>query len=248
MEIQKSTGIVLSSRVLGEADILCNILTKDSGKRKFIFKGLKKSKKRSLTATEPGSVTNIVYYFNETRDSFIAKEFNAEKHYFEIRKDLNRIYNLYFILETVEKTTGYNDTNNLIFDLLASGIDTLSRSSHPLNLSSFFLIHLLRLHGILPNIDKCEKCGSSSFSEFTFDVTNLGLLCSTCARSHRHLLNLEIMHFINDSLSKKYISIYHDKYNMHKIQDLLFYLSLFIEHYFNIEIKSKDFILKSTAP
>ena len=131
MEIQKSTGIILSSRLFREADILSNILTKEYGKRKFIFKGLNKSKKRAQSAKEPGTILRIVYYFNESRDSYIVNEFDVKKYYFNIRENLEKIYNQYFILEVVEKTTGYNDTMQNVFNLLIAGIDTLSKTDYP---------------------------------------------------------------------------------------------------------------------
>ena len=45
MEIQKCSGIVLSSTASGEADRIARIFTREYGKRNFIFKGLRKDRK-----------------------------------------------------------------------------------------------------------------------------------------------------------------------------------------------------------
>jgi DNA repair protein RecO len=109
MEIQKSTGVVLSTGLMGEADRSSRIFTKEYGKRGFIFKGLKKSRTRPQTVTEPGTIVNVVYYYSEKRDLYIVNEFSIFKHYSEIRKDLAKIYTLFFILEITEKTTALSD-------------------------------------------------------------------------------------------------------------------------------------------
>ena len=242
MEIQKATGIVLSRRVLGEADILCTIITKEYGKRKFIFKGLKKSKKRSQAGAEPGSILSIIYYFRESRESFIINEFDVLSYNFSLRKNLDVIYHLYFLLETVDKSTGFDDRDKPVFDLLAAGIGALSGTPFPVNLSAFFLIHLTRFHGILPRFDRCKICGSKSYSHFSFDIADLSSTCVSCKRNNR-LLGSGVKDFIVCSLSRKFTAMEHSRYDPAELRNLLFYLVLFFEHYFNIEIKSKPFIL-----
>jgi len=244
MNIEKTTGVVLSSRVIGEADVACNILTRDGGKRKFIFKGLKKSTKRSLNASQPGSIVGLVYYANESRDAGIAREFTVEKHFMDIRENLEKILHLWYILELVEKTTGYNDTHDLLFDLVTAGLKTLSDTSFPLHLSVFFTIHLIRIHGILPLIEECKQCGSRDFSRFSFDVADLGLLCSACSTDHGHELDRDVRDFIMLSLRNKFVAMDHERFTRENMMDLLFYLSLFIEHYFNMEIRSKGMIFR----
>lgn len=243
MEIQKSTGIILSSKLYGDADILCKIFTKEYGKRKFIFKGLKKSKKRPQTAAEPGTTVNLVYYFHDKKDSYIVNELNISNHYLEIRKNLQKIFNLYFVLETIEKTIGYDDVNIPVYNLLSAGIDALAQTDYPVNLSGFFTIHQLRLHGILPDLKNCKICGTNEFSQFSFDITDLSPICYKCTKKRERILDPCLKEFILVSLKQKFFSIEHSNFDESKTLNLLFYLSLFIENYYNIEIKSKNFIL-----
>ena len=137
MEILKTDGIVLNSKVIGDADIFCKILTKDFGKKKFIFKGLKKSRKREKAATEPGTHISLIYYYRENKEINIVNEFNIQNQYSEIRDDLQKIFHLYYLLEIVEKTTGFEDVNKTFFELLKAGIDTLSKTEYNINLTIF---------------------------------------------------------------------------------------------------------------
>ena len=94
MEISKTDGIILKSRPSGESDISSLILTCDYGKKRFIFKGLKKSRKRSIAAVEPGSVINLLYYNHEDREFQIVSEFTQLMSFTEIRNDYDRIIGL----------------------------------------------------------------------------------------------------------------------------------------------------------
>ena len=62
MDILRYTGVVLATRNLGEADLVCRIYTREEGKGEYIFKGVRKSRRRSRTATEPGSRVEFLHY------------------------------------------------------------------------------------------------------------------------------------------------------------------------------------------
>lgn len=241
MEIQKTTGIVLSSKNSGDADIICNILTRDYGKRKFIFKGLKKSKKRSISSAEPGAVIDLQYYFHNNKDISIVNEANISRSYVNLRNNMDKIFHMFFLLESVEKTIGFNAPEKKIFDLLAAGMDTLSKNDFYTNLAVFFIIHLLKIHGLLPSFDRCKNCGSNNFSEFTFEIPDLRPVCGNCKKT-KMMLGKECLQFFNESLNNKFNSIDHSAYKKEGMMDMLFNLSLFIENYFHIEINSKKFI------
>ena len=243
MEILKTDGIVLNSKVIGDSDIFCKILTKDFGKKKFIFKGLKKSRKREKAAAEPGTLISLIYYYRENKEINIVNEFNIQNQYSEIRDNLQKIFHLYYLLEIVEKTTGLEDVNKIFFELLNAGIDTLSKTEYNINLTVFFIIHLLRFQGILPDFRNCRNCGTEIVSNFSLSFSDLNPICHNCSKSNSKLLDHNSRKFIILSLSNKFHSINHDEFDQVKFTNLLFYLSLFIEGYYNIEIRSKEFIL-----
>ena len=246
MEIQKTVGIVLSAKEYGEADIITRIITRDYGKRSFVFKGLKKTRKRARSAAEPGACTHLVYYFHGERDAYTVSDFTVAMHYPEIREDLDKIFHLFFLLESVDKTTGFNDSDLPVYELLAAGIDALSGTAFPAHLTSFFLIRLLGLHGILHGADACKYCGSTDFAGFTLDINDLRPVCDSCAVSES-MLDRSVMDYMTNAARIKFSGIDHAAYSRGSIMDLLFYLSLFIENYFHIILKSKEFILSQNS-
>ncbi|MBN1497011.1 MAG: DNA repair protein RecO [Spirochaetes bacterium] len=252
MEILKTTGIALSSHVSGEADIICNYYTIDSGKRKFVFKGLRKSRKRSLSATEPGTVANIVYYHREDRGSFIVNDVSIEKYYSSFSADLKKIFHLYFILECVEKTTGYEARDESLFRLLIAAIEVLSKTNYPAHLTAFFTLRLLKGHGILPDLATCKICGKKISSQFTLDLIDLRPVCGICLADDRGgpvqgsaLLSRDMIVYVNECNVKKFSMIDLGRYQEEDVLNLIFTYSLFMENYFHWELKSKSFILSA---
>ncbi len=244
MKIQKSTGIVLSSNSIGEADYSSRIYLKESGKRNFLFKGLKKSKRRSHLIVEPGTVAELVYYFHEDRSFQIVKEYHIHAHFPEIRNNYQKILLLHFFLETVDKTSGFNDANKMVFDLLVSGIETIINSESLTHLSAFFVIHLLRLHGILSGFKQCKICGKEDFQQFAIDIADFQPICPGCANQYNNtLFDISIRDYLYQTLGTKFTSIDLSKYNENEILKFFFHLCLFLQSYFHIELKSKDMLI-----
>lgn len=247
MEIQKSEAIVLSSRLIGEADLLAQILTKEYGKRTFVFKGLKKSKKRAKSAAEPGTTLNISYYYKEHKNSSIINDFQIVSNLNNIRNNLSHILNLHFIIETVLKTTGENDKQLYLYKLLSAAINTLENTNFPFHLSFFFLIHLIKFHGILPSISHCGNCGTTNINDFKILPEKHIILCSNCARQnniHSHILEAANYQYIRKCLANKFLTIEHSKISLNNIHQLLFHISLFLEEYFHINLKSKELLFQ----
>jgi DNA repair protein RecO (recombination protein O) len=244
MSLTSSTGIVLSASVMGEADVRVTVFTRESGKKGFIFKGLKKSSKRPQSASEPGTVINIIYNERENRDLIVAREFSVIRYFHPIRENLDRIMHCSYILELTERTSGFSGDGSQMFDLLAGGLLALSGTSYPVNLSVFFTVHLIRLNGIMPEVTRCSRCGSSVFSRFSFNPADLGIVCENCAGSGRRMLDIRVRDMITEFLNNKFSAIDHAAYPEEISLDLLFHLSMFMEQYFSIEMKSRDFVIR----
>ena len=235
------TGIVLSSKVFGEADIRAIILCREEGKKTFIFKGLKKSIKRPQSAAEPGTVTKLIYNENKNKELITAREFSVIKYYHKIRTDLGKITVSAFLLELTEKTTGFDHKENKVFELLVGALSALEETEQPVCLAVFFTIHLMRLHGILPPTIKCNSCGKTDFTQFTLDERELKLLCKNCAHTKDNLLGSDELAFLSTARSTKFSEMALSLNDAGTVK-LLASLSNFIEHYFGILLRSKDLI------
>jgi DNA repair protein RecO (recombination protein O) len=240
MEIRKTTGIVLAASHCGEADLLCTVLTRDYGKGRFVFKGLRKSRRRSHAAAEPGSVTSLQYYHRDERESSIVKESSVNRHFPQIRKDLEKIYHLAILLETCDRTTAPDNSGVLLYGYLLAALERLASTPSPAHLTAVFLLHLLKINGLLHVNRACGVCGRSGYASFTLDRSDLKTRCDRCGDGHR--LPSPIMEFIEQALSVKFADIQTALYGRGPVLDLIYQLLLFIEGYYHVQIKSKDFI------
>ncbi|HNU92259.1 MAG TPA: DNA repair protein RecO [Spirochaetota bacterium] len=251
MEIRKASGLVLHSRQSGEADILARILTAEFGKANFVFKGLKKSRKRSLAAGEPGTLLDLLYYQHDNREFQVVSEFRVVRDRMELRKDLSRILHLYYLLELVDRTTAQGDPHSRVFALAAAAADALADTIYHAHLSAFFLLHLLRFHGVLPDLSRCARCGRTDFTRFTLDTPDFTPVCGRCAAqsgNNSSSLDTPAREFVAAALSARFSGLDCGRFPAETVLGLLFHLSLFVESYFHCEIKSKGMIFNLPQP
>ena len=242
MEIQKANGIVLGSRSLGEADRMVRVYTKEFGKRSFLFKGIRKSKRRNAAATEAGTDLNLVYYYHDDRDFFIVNEFEVLRRCDEIRDDLGKILYQFLLLDVIDRTTGFNDPNRAVYELLWAALGALTDTDKPRHLAVFFILHLLRIDGILPDFSACKRCGCRDFNRFSLDVSDMAPVCSECSAGYGRQLSMISMEFIRKSLSVKFSAMDLDLYSSDSMLDMLFAECMFLEGYFHTRLKSKEMI------
>jgi len=245
MPQEKDTGVVLSKKNSGEADHICSIYTKNSGKEKFIFRGLKKSTKRPRTASEPGSILNFIYYNYNGRDGKIntVSEFNILTNHNAIRKNNEKIFALFYILELVDLTTGLSDPNTKIFNLLSAGIETLYNTQKPRHFIIFFTVKYLILQGVLPDISRCSWCGNNNLKALVIDNNQLRASCLNCTDLKSVLVNNKGTEFMNECAENKFNKINCEDYADNDINPVLAIIIRYINHYFNITLKTEAFLM-----
>ncbi len=245
MEIRKSQGIVLSSRPTGEADRSIRAFTREHGKKSFIFKGLRKSKKRPMAASEPGTVLELVYYFHEGKDFHIVNECAIKKQYTDLRGSLDKMMFMFFMLELVDKTTAPANPVPRLFDMLAAALEVLRDTDKPAHLAAFFALHVLRTEGVITDVRACKQCGRTDMPKFALDFQDFLPLCETCARrfSMNPSLTGSVLNFIKYSAVSKFSAMHLDSVSREDMLDMLFSICMFVERYFNVDLKTKSMVL-----
>ena len=244
MSQEKDTGIVLSKKSSGEADNICSIYTKNSGKDKFVFKGLKKSARRPRTASEPGSILEIIYYTGKAGSFNTISEFDILASHNSIRKSGDKIFALYFILELVDLTTGPSDPNPKIFSLLSAGIETLSASLFPKHFAVFFTIKYLMLQGVFPDTESCSWCGTKDHEKLVIENSSLRAACIGCTDSISAAVRSKGTEFINQCVKKKLDTIECGKYTENDIIIILRVLIEYINSYYSVRMKSGSMLTR----
>lgn len=233
----RTRGIVLSRTLSGEADYICSIYTRDTGKEKFIFKGIRKSRKRPRSASEPGTVIDIIYYTGNSGSINTVSEFDIVSSSHQLRERSESIFSLCFMLEVIESTTGPGDANDRIYSLLSAGLDSLGRAESPLHFTIFFLARYLEIQGVMPETDNCSWCGTEA--ELFIDPVSLRSSCHECHGGGKSM-NRESSGFLRESLLTKFSRIDPLRYSCEGISPLFYSLTAYTENYFGVKLKSAD--------
>ncbi len=241
MPILKTDSIILSISQSGEGDITAKALTSESGKRIFVFKGLKKSRKRPQI--EPGLRVEIIYYYDPKKNYHIVKEFSIISKIDTIRKDLDSIYHMMYILESADKTTAFDEKIQGLFTLVSSGIETLGTDKKPELITAFYTVRLLKILGILHDFRICTICGKE-LESFSLSRKSNGPICRQCSDPGEKAYGETEKKFILLSVSKKFRDIKIPLELAESIKVLHGDLVLYLESYCGMSIKCGKLICR----
>lgn len=247
MPLLNTDGIVLNRRLSGESDFICSIYTRDHGKKQFIFKGLKKTRKRPVSLSEPGSVIRITYYSKENSPVNTVSSFEHLLLAPKIRKEAVKIHSLYFIVELVEKTSGEGDSAAGLYNLISSGIETLEHTGSVMHFNLFFTIRYMAMQGILPVTGRCIHCGSEDAVSYDVDSHTLNFTCSSCSDYEGADISGKTAAFMRRSASEKFSSIETADVPENEVSLLFIKTAGFIENYFGFRFKSLDMLMSGKS-
>jgi DNA repair protein RecO len=162
-----------------------------------------------------------------------------------IRKSLKKIVHLNYLSEIILKTTPVSSGDSYLFKMLRAALVQLESCAQEYHLAAFFSLHLLRLHGILPDFSKCSSCKSTSHDDFHFSISERSLLCPVCARITKNSflrVSEKQRNFTLECLSNKFSACNLSLLDEDEASGLLFPLITYLEHYFHMEILSKPFL------
>ncbi|HPS57734.1 MAG TPA: DNA repair protein RecO [Spirochaetota bacterium] len=247
MPLLRTDGIVLTRRLSGESDFICSIYTRDHGKKQFIFKGLKKTRKRPVSLSEPGSVICITYYSKENSTINAVSSFEPVFLAPAIRKEALKIHSLYYIVELVEKTSGEADSASDLYNLISSGIGALEKTGMVMHFNLFFTVRYMAMQGILPGTGRCIHCGSENALSYDVDSHTLNFTCSACSEYEGADISGRTALFMRRSSSERFSLIDMSDVPENEVSLLFIKTAGFIENYYGFRFKSLDMLMFSRS-
>ncbi len=246
LSLLKKRGIILQSNTYSEADALITLLSDDGFKEKFLIKGIKKSKKRPIVASEIGTLIHIDYYFHQNNSLFyLVKEISLEKRYDVIKNNYLSTLILCLFLELIEKTLpeGYADPKH--FKLLFGALEALEKYGSNILILPFFKFKLLLSLGVVPREYNCQKCGDGILTKDSakLNLATLEALCCDCEVFSEN--DIEIIRLFKGISKKSYDSVV-----LEKIPEVLLMradtiLDMFIKSSLGVSPKSSEMLYRS---
>jgi DNA repair protein RecO (recombination protein O) len=177
--LYRDDAIVLRTWKLGEADRIVNLLTRGHGKVRAVAKGVRKTTSRFGARLEPTSHIAVQLY--EGRELDIVTQAEALDTFRSIRRDLERFAGASTMLEAADQVAQERQAAPRVHELLLGALRTLETTDAPLVVPGF-LLKLLALEGLRPQVDACVVCGEDDRDQLVaFDPFEGGVLC----RLHR---------------------------------------------------------------
>ncbi|MEW6170988.1 MAG: DNA repair protein RecO, partial [Candidatus Omnitrophota bacterium] len=130
--LNRSECIVLKTLAFRETSKIATFYTKDFGKLKVLFKGIRKDPKKFATNLEPFSLNELIFYFHKNRDLHLAGHCDLKESFNLTRYDLKRFSVASYLLELTDSLTVVEDPHPEVFDLLLESLEKLNQNLDPL--------------------------------------------------------------------------------------------------------------------
>ena len=235
--IVTTEGIVLSAAENGEADLIAHVLTETHGVQQLLFRGIRKSRRRSRSAAEPGMRSTFVFRMTNSRIHTVSECTPLDLRE-EIRSRYGRIISMHFLLEAVLRTAGQGQPDGFLYKMLRGAIESLEKDTGTLALPLFFIIRLLIHLGIFPAAPACSRCGVSDRA-LGFSFEDHTLLCSGCAlRKGDIVFQPHEVSFLATAARSRYAQMPRLVLSPDETAAMLSAFVRFTEHSFRVSIKS----------
>ncbi|MGH9751045.1 MAG: DNA repair protein RecO [Candidatus Polarisedimenticolia bacterium] len=159
MPQRESEAFVLTSRPLGEADRIVVFLTRASGKVRGVAKGARRSRRRFGANLMPLSRVRLRYFEREGSDLARVESADLLESFYLLQEDPERAAALSCLVEVTDAFAREEAADEAFFRLLHAVLRAVREGLHLDPALRYFEIWTLRLHGVLPDLLVCPRCG-----------------------------------------------------------------------------------------
>jgi DNA repair protein RecO (recombination protein O) len=152
---------VIGSHPLGEADRIVTFLTRSAGKVRAVAKGARKSKRRFGANLMLLSRVRLAWFESERRDLARLESADLLESFFDLQADPERFTVLACCAEVADAFAREEQEDEAFFRLLHAVLRAVRDGLDLDGAARYFELWTLRLHGFLPDLLTCARCGRS---------------------------------------------------------------------------------------
>lgn len=181
MAPESVTGLVLSSRNIGETDRRIVLLTREKGKISAFARGAVKPRNPLVSSTQVFTFGEFFVYTG--RDSYTVTGAEVKNHFSGLIKDLDKYYYASYLCEIAEYYTRENLDASEELLLLYQALKALEKGLIDNRLVRYiYEWRMLYLQGEYPDVMKCAGCDSTEKIAY-FDMTKNIVFCEKCGNA-----------------------------------------------------------------
>jgi DNA repair protein RecO (recombination protein O) len=181
MALRETEALVLRTHRLGEADKIASLFTRQLGRLRAVATGAQRTKSRFGSTLEPLSHVRIWVFERENRDLLRLNSAELLESFFDMQKDYRVQVAAQYIAEVAERMLPEREVNERAFRLLLAVLRALKQSGEINRPLLYFNFWMLRLGGVLPDLERCAECGRALEADGGYYGPGAeGLRCAAC--------------------------------------------------------------------
>ncbi|HEX4825516.1 MAG TPA: DNA repair protein RecO [Candidatus Polarisedimenticolaceae bacterium] len=183
MRQRRDEAYVLGTSALGEADLIVTLLAENQGRVRGVASSARKSRRRFGGALEPMTRVAAQWVEREGIDLHRIEALEPLRSYAAMQADPALQAACAVLAEITGAIVREEQADPTTFRLLGSVLDALEGGLDPWTAVRYTEYWLLKLHGVLPDLEHCASCGEP-FDErdLRTAVPGSGLVCRRCPK------------------------------------------------------------------
>ena len=163
MPLHDAQAFVLRTYKLAEADKICVLLTRQSGKLRGIAYGAQKMKSRFGSSLEPFTEVSLTYFEKEGRD--LVSISNAEivqSHFGDASASVEAGAAMSYLSELLCEFLPDHEPNETVYRLVAAALEAFGDGRDLNAVVRYFEVWMLKLAGFYPDLRSCAACSAAT--------------------------------------------------------------------------------------
>ncbi len=176
----KTTGFILKQADYKERDLILTVLSQEYGRISFIAAGVKKLSSKNAGAVLPYTKAEFLFDYKEKRNMFRMKTAHTVSLYRYLHEDLKASAAAAVAAEIMDLFTSHeNEDTEREYRITEQAFTALNSGKDPDLVLALVMSDVMRIFGILPDVDECSECGSTTATAVS--LKHGGFLCARCA-------------------------------------------------------------------
>lgn len=225
-------GLVINKNDFGEADRYITVFTQNFGKLTFLMKGIRKSKKREISAVDTLALSKFNFY--KKGESYVVSNFQGIDSYYEIKKKFDNLGLAIYILSILNTILVENGRKKKLYNITVKSLNFLKDSDNIKTnyiLVAYYLYYVIQDEGL--KITKGEGL-NFSFEKSTF-LSEIQDFTLRFTKEQKQLITY--------ILCGKIKEIDKSKYSIKDIEKAIELFEKYLNYHFDVEIKFKNCIM-----
>jgi DNA repair protein RecO (recombination protein O) len=179
---QRDACYVLDTRELGDADLIVTLFAERHGKVRGVAASARRSRRRFGGALEPLSHVEATWVEREGRELHRVETLECRRSFAALQGEPLGQAACAVLAEITSSFSHEGQADPRGFRLLGAVLDALEQRGDPRMLLRYFEFWTLRLHGLLPELDRCAGCGREvDATRPVWIAAGEGMRCSECS-------------------------------------------------------------------